>query len=112
MPTETLTQGFTAFPFNNIAFPANGTGGTSFALPKNREGTGWNVGWFTSYTGAPSAVSVALQASDDNTNWTQIDSTTNTAGEFKTVVGIAYKFIRALLTTRTGGTNISVGLFL
>jgi len=113
MPTELLTRGFTASSFNNVAFPANGTGGTAIAVPRVRGGTGLAFSWFTSYTGAPSAVSITLQGSDDNTNWYSFGTaTTNTAGEVINVSGVTFRLVRAFLTSRTGGTNLTVSFLI
>jgi len=111
MPTEALARGITSYSFNNVAFPSNGTGGTVLAIPRVRGGTGLAFSWFTLYTGSPSAVSVILQGSDDNTNWFSFGTaTTNTAGEAINVSGVTFRLVRAMMTSRTGGTNITVGI--
>ena len=110
MPNEALARGITSFSFNNVAFPSNGTGGTALAVPRNRGGEGIAMSWFTAYTGGPSAVSIALQVSDDGTTWYQLDTSTVTGGEMKTVTGVCWRLIRGFLTSRTGGTNITIGV--
>lgn len=106
---EALYENNVGNSFNNVAFPANGTAGTPFAVTAmGQNNQGRTIAWRTSFTGGPSAVDVRLQGSLDNTNWFDLDNSTVTAGEYKRVVEARVKFVRAFLTTRTGGTNITV----
>lgn len=67
-----------------------------------------------SITGAPSAVTVALEGSIDGTNFAAIDSHVFSAGELTatfalvTLVDLPVTFVRANLTTLTGGTAPTV----
>jgi hypothetical protein len=100
---ETIVPGVAATSINsNIA---NTTEGTAYAIPYMK--LGFNIAWQLVYSGSVSAVSVALQVSMDNSNWTTIDTSTNTSGEYRSLVGgMVAKFVRLYHTSRTGGTNV------
>lgn len=83
-----------------VSAPLNGT---EKALPANST----ILSWQTFYGTAPASITMQLQASEDDVNWATIDSSTNTAGELKTV-NVAAPFIRARINAVTGGTTASV----
>jgi hypothetical protein len=67
--------------------------------------------WQTSYINSPSGVSVAIQGSHDNVNWTTIDTTTNTSGEARYVASNPFGFLRVYVTTLTGtGAGVLVSI--
>ncbi len=83
------------------------TVGTTFAIPPiKRDRT---LVWQVDYSGTPSASTIVLAASLDNVNFHQLDSSTNTAGEIRTVV-IAHNFVRISQSSRTGATNVTAQL--
>ena len=79
---------------------------TAFALPARTVVIGWQTSWPVN----PGAVDIALQvAMDEAGPWTEIDATTQVAGEFRTIeIPTAARFIRADVDTNTGGAEITV----
>ena len=67
--------------------------GAAFALPSRTV----TIGWQTSFGAVPGAVDIDLEvAMDEAGPWVGIDTSTSTAGEFRTVaVPVAARFIRA-----------------
>jgi hypothetical protein len=110
-PPYVIFPGDVALAFSNEA-PAAGTASQQFALPaySGRGEQGRTVRWQTLYGTAPSAVNVALQVAldDVDAHYQTIDSSTNTAGESRTVSGVNAKFIRAKVTANTGGSGVTV----
>ena len=84
---------------------ANDTAGVAFAIPYSKQGI--DLAYQLVYTGGPSAVSVALQVSMDNSNWVTVDASTVTAGEYVNVTGIVALLVRLYHTSRTGGTKVT-----
>lgn len=62
----------------------------------------------TVITGAPTAVSVALEGSLDGANWSPLVTTTSTTGEIVAIADKPVRFVRANLTTLTGGAAPTV----
>jgi hypothetical protein len=92
--------------------PADGTAGAQFALPQPAgfPEQGRAVRWQTIFASAPSAVSIALQGAiaDVDAEYKTLDTSTQTAGEARTVAGVRAKFLRAVKTSSTGGGAITV----
>ena len=65
-----------------------------------------NASIILTVTGAPTAVSVNLEGSLDGTNWVVLK--TLTAAGVGSSTGVPVRFIRANLTTLTGGTTPTV----
>lgn len=62
--------------------------------------------WTTKYSAAPSAVSISIQGSTNNSSWTTLDTSTNTAGESRTVsTAQNYVYFRAIVNSVTGSVN-------
>jgi len=69
--------------------------------------------WLTVFASAPSAVSVELQVSNDNTNWFTLDTSTATTGEAREFSDpVNYLFIRARKASQTGGGALTVEVIL
>ena len=102
---STASYGILVYSFN-AASPANETAGTSFSIPQGSVGL---VSWCSSFSSAPSAVSISLQISNDNSVYSSVQTTTATAGECQTNY-LASKFVRAYLTSKTGGGTTTVSL--
>lgn len=83
---------------------ADGTAGLSFALPQKAVN---HIQWSIDCDSAPSVISIGIQVSNDNSTWTSAATSTNTAGEVGNITS-AGKFVRAFLTTLTGGSNLTV----
>lgn len=68
------------------------------------------IAWKASYGGGPSAVSVAMQGAhrDVDAEYVNLDTSTNTAGEAKTILNVSYPWIRATQVSRTGGTDTTI----
>ncbi len=77
--------------------------GSEFALILPVQGTPF-VTWQTVYSAAPSTVTVLLQSSLDGSSWSTIDTSTNTAGEIRTVSG-SFAFLRINNSAVTGGAG-------
>lgn len=100
-----LSPGVSASTFT--AATGTAVAGTPYALTQGYSPT---VSWTIITVGGPSAITVSLQGSQDNLAWFDLDVSTNTAGELRYLNPIALKFVRGYITTRTGGTNISISL--
>lgn len=112
-PPTALYPGDVGYSWNNEAMPGANTAGAQFALSTPggyAPETGYTVRWQTIFSGAPSAVSVVLQgaASDVDAEYTQVDISSQQAGEVRTITGVQAKFLRAKLVSATGGTALTV----
>lgn len=95
-----------SFNTAQVILTTAGTGvvtGSTYALPG---GAVNSLTWQITHNG--SAISIALQASLDGTNWYQVDASTAAAGEIRNYGFNAFKFVRASQTSRTGGTSTVV----
>lgn len=62
----------------------------------------------TSVTGSPSAATVNLEGSLNGTLWATLATSTSTTSDVQTASGKAVRYVRANLTTLTGGTAPTV----
>lgn len=76
-----------------------------FATPANASVFTWQV----SFGSNPSAVSVLIQGSNDNSSWNTVDTSTSTTGEIRTFTSSAL-FLRARIASITGGSGITVDI--
>ncbi|MGA7090307.1 MAG: hypothetical protein WBE88_02315 [Candidatus Acidiferrales bacterium] len=110
-PPYSIFPGDVALGFNSEA-PAANQASQQFALPSYAgfPENGRTVRWQTLYGSAPSAINVALQTAlvDADAQYQTIDSSTATTGEARTVSGVRANFIRAKVTTITGGSGVTV----
>lgn len=110
-PPFIIFPGDVALAFNAEA-PSAGQASQQFALPdySGRGDQGRSVRWQTIFGSAPSAISVTLQAAldDVDAHYQTIDTSTNTAGEARTVTAVNAKFVRAKITSITGGSGITI----
>jgi hypothetical protein len=111
-PPYALSSGDVGFSFNNEAFPAANTAGAQFALPSYTgiADGGTAVRWQVIFGTAPtSGVSIVLQGAmaDVDSEYAQIDASTNTAGEARTVNGVQAKFLRIKFVSATGGSILT-----
>lgn len=113
-PPISLFPGDVGFSFNNEAFPGSAQSGSQFALPSftGLDDGGTAVRWQTIFGTAPTAVSLALQGAmaDVDSEYQTIDTTTNTAGEARTVAAVQAKFLRIKFTSSTGGSGLTAKL--
>ena len=119
-PPISLMPGDVGFSFNNEAFPAANTAGSQFAIPSyaGRADTGNAVRWQTIFGTAPTAVNIVLQGAmaDVDAEYQTIDTTTNTAGEARTIPSSAVpgnvqaKFLRIKVVSSTGGAGLTAKL--
>lgn len=78
---------------------------SSFALPTRTV----VLTWQTILAVAPGAITVLLQVSIDNTNWTTLDTSTSTAGEVRTVTApTSALFIRTRISALTIGSGTTL----
>ena len=111
-PPYALSSGDVGFSFNKEAFPAANTAGSQFALPSYTgiADGGTAVRWQTIFGTAPSSgLSIVLQGAmaDVDSEYAQVDATTNTAGEARTVNGVQAKFLRIKFVSATGGSGLT-----
>ena len=110
-PPYSIFPGDVALAFNSEA-PGAGQASQQFALPSyaGLPENGRTVRWQTIFGSAPSAISVALQTAmtDADAQYTTIDTSTATAGEARTVTGVRANFVRAKVSSITGGSGVIV----
>ena len=110
-PPSSLMPGDVGFSFNNEAFPGSAQAGSQFAIPSyaGQPDTGTAVRWQTNFGTAPTAVNLVLQGAmaDVDAEYQTIDTTTNTAGEARTVTGVQARFLRIKFTSSTGGSGLT-----
>lgn len=94
------------FDANGAAAPVDGD---THALPA--PGSAKLIGWTTAFATAPSACSIKVQHSMDGTNWDDLDESTATAGEFRTVTTLTpANFIRGVKSSQTGGGALTLSV--
>ena len=113
-PPLSLFSGDVGFSFNNETFPGSAQAGSQFAIPSftGLPDGGTSVRWQTIFGTAPTAVSIALLGAmaDIDSEYQTIDTTTNTAGEARTVTAVQAKFLRIKFTSSTGGSGLTAKL--
>lgn len=113
-PPISVFPGDVGFSFNNEAFPGSAQAGSQFAVtaPAGLAEMGRTVRWQTIYGTAPTAVSISLQGAmaDVDSEYQTIDTSTNAAGEARTVTGVNAKFLRIKFTSSTGGVGLTAKL--
>jgi hypothetical protein len=114
IPPLALSPGDVGFSFNNETFPGGAQAGSQFAIPSyaGQPDVGTAVRWQTIFGTAPTAVSLSLQGAmaDVDAEYQTIDTTTNTAGEARSVTGVNAKFLRIKFTSSTGGSGLTAKL--
>ena len=115
-PPYALSSGDVGFSFNNEAFPAANTAGSQFALPSYTgiADGGTALRWQVIFGTAPtSGVSIILQSAmaDVDSEYQQIDQTTLTTGEARTVSGVQAKFVRIKFVSATGGSVLTAKIW-
>jgi len=111
-PPSSLFPGDVGFSFNNETFPGSAQAGSQFALATPggyAPEAGFTVRWQTLFGTAPSAVSMVLQGAmaDVDAEYQTVDTTTNAAGEARTVTGVQAKFLRIKFNSSTGGSGLT-----
>lgn len=113
-PPSSLMPGDVGFSFNNETFPGGAEAGSQFAIPSyaGRANTGTAVRWQTIFGTAPTAVNLILQGAmaDVDAEYQTIDTTTNAAGEARTVDGVQARFLRIKFISSTGGSGLTAKL--
>jgi hypothetical protein len=111
VPPYSIFPGDVALAFNSEA-PGAGQASQQYALPSYAgfPENGRAVRWQTIYGTAPSAVSVVLQTAmiDADAQYSTIDTSSSTAGEARTITGVRGNFIRAKVSSITGGSGVLV----
>ena len=111
VPPYSIFPGDVALAFNSEA-PAAGQASQQFALPSYAgfPENGRTLRWQTVFGSAPTAVSIVLQTAlnDVDAQYATIDTTTATAGEARTVTGVRANFVRAKVSSITGGSGAIV----
>ncbi|HVB87473.1 MAG TPA: hypothetical protein VNK23_12505 [Candidatus Dormibacteraeota bacterium] len=111
VPPYSIFPGDVALAFNSEA-PSAGQASQQFALPSYAgfPENGRTIRWQTIYGTAPSAVNVSLQTAmvDADAQYASIDASTATTGEARTVTGVRANFVRAKVTSITGGSGVIV----
>src|SRR5215813_10964834 len=110
-PPLALFPGDVGFSFNGETFPSDGTAGSQFAVPEPAgfPDQGHTVRWQTVFGTAPSAVNIRLQGAIDDVNseYFDLDTSTATAGEARTVNNVRARFLRVNLVSSTGGASLT-----
>ena len=111
VPPYSIFPGDVALAFNGDA-PAAGQASQQFALPSYAgfPENGRTVRWQTICGTSPSAVSIVLQTAmtDADAQYTTIDTSTAAGGEARTITGVRGNFIRAKVSSITGGSGVTV----
>jgi len=98
MPMTAITPGLTE---QSLSTAGTGTvNGTTFAVPSNLTLFNWQV----TYGTTPASATIIFQGSTDNSTFFTLDTSTNTAGEMRTIFA-AVKFVRVSQTARSGGST-------
>ena len=88
--------------------PGSAMAGLQFAVSSGSDAVNNQRGvtWFTNYTGSPSTVAANLQGADVDADayYATIDSSTNAAGESRSLSNVNYPFLRIQMAS-TGGTS-------
>lgn len=92
---------------NDTLTPSNGVTWT-IPILHGKVSYARSIIWGVTFSSAPSAVDVILEASLDGTTWYTLDEMTNTAGEYRTLSSFLGKFVRARVDSVTGGSGITV----
>lgn len=102
---QTLSFGF---PLNSLDASSGGatTNGTAFALMGNPASV---ITWTTIYSSTPTAITVNIQISMDNSTFYTVATTSSTSNSTGTFVSAA-KFIRGQISAKTGSFNTTVTL--
>ena len=110
-PPLSLFPGDVGYSFNAEAFPANGTAGAQFAIPEPAGLTDQShtVRWQTIFGTAPTAINIRLQgaAADVDAEYADVDTSTSTTGEARTVIGVRARFLRIKVISSTGGAALT-----
>ncbi len=111
VPPYSIFPGDVTLAFNTEA-PTAGQASQQFALPSYSgfPENGRTIRWQTIYGTAPSAVSIVLQTamSDSDAQYSTIDTSAATAGEARTITGVRANFVRAKVSSITGGAGVVV----
>ncbi|MGB6431059.1 MAG: hypothetical protein WBF06_10770, partial [Candidatus Acidiferrales bacterium] len=109
LPPYSLFPGDVGYSFNGETLPTSASAGAQFALtnPSGFASDDRTVRWQTIFATAPSAVNIQLQGAmaDVATEYATLDTSTNTAGEARTVTGVRAKFLRINVSSATGGST-------
>jgi hypothetical protein len=109
LPPIALAPGDVGFSFSSEAVPSSATSGSQFALvrPSAVGSSNFTVRWQTLFAVAPTAINVSLQGamSDVDSEYKDIDTSTNTAGEARTVTGVQARFLRLRVNSSTVGSG-------
>lgn len=105
MAVELISMGVPTklFDADAAAAPVNGV---AYALQDGDKAK--VVTWRTFFASAPSACSIKVQQSLNGTDWSDLDTSTATAGETRTTVATATLFLRARKESQTGGGALTV----
>lgn len=113
-PPTSLFAGDVGFSFNNEAFPGAAQAGAQFAVPEPSGivDQARAIRWQTLFGTAPTAVNIVLQGAiaDVDAEYQTIDTTTNVAGEARTVTGVRARFLRIKFVSSTGGAGLTTKL--
>ncbi len=110
-PPYSISPGDLGMLFSSES-PAAGQASQQYALPDYAgfPDQGRTVRWQTLFATNPTAINIALQTAEQDVDgqYSTIDTTTNVSGEARTVAGVRAKFLRAKVTSITGGAGITV----
>jgi hypothetical protein len=111
LPPLSLFPGDVGYSFNGETLPTSASAGAQFALtnPSGFASDDRTVRWQTIFATAPSAVNIQLQGAmaDVDAEYAAVDSSTNAAGEARTVTGVRANFLRIAVISATGGSTFT-----
>ena len=93
--------------FFDASAAAATTNSTPIAVPQKSIKSPQKLTWQTFYSATPTAITINIQGSLDEVNWSTLDSTTATGGEVKTFEH-QLNFLRAQIAAKTGSFNTTV----
>lgn len=93
-----------AITASTSANPGTSAGCLAIAMPSPNGQLPAAFTWQTLTTGGPASVAVNFVGSLDGTTWSQLDTSTNTSGEIRSVSGKPMRFVGCVPATLTGGT--------
>lgn len=107
-PPIALAPGDVGFSFSSEAVPSSATSGSQFALVRPTSSqSSYTVRWQTLFAVAPTAINVSLQGAmaDVDSEYKDIDTSTNVTGEGRTVAGVQARFLRLRVNSSTVGSG-------
>lgn len=109
LPPYALSPGDVGYSFNGEAVPAVATAGSQFAMPHppGIPDQSRTVRWQTLFATGPTAINASLQGAmaDVDAEYKDIDASTSTVGEARSVTAVQANFLRIKVNSSTVGAG-------